>query len=82
MKIMSDEDANKPIQGLIVADANVALQTIARVCSTGAIRDTELATLGNLRANLVSAIKDATGINYDEAVQNAIKSAQEASTEQ
>lgn len=78
MQIFTDEQLNTPVSELAVRDTMVVLQTIARLCTTGAIRDTELETLGQLRNRMTNAIFDATGINYDEAVAKAAVEAQKA----
>lgn len=45
----------------------VLLQVIARAASSGNIRDNEMALVGSTRDALVTALQDATGVNFDQA---------------
>lgn len=47
------------------AVAVVALQCITRLASVGALKDMELAPVGQARDSLVAALQDGTGVNYD-----------------
>lgn len=77
--MLSAEQQTAEVGGLTGADIVIALQIIQRLVSTGNIRDEELATVGTARNNLVAALQNATGVNYDmarAAQQRALQEAQ------
>ncbi len=60
---------------LRVADGLAMLQIIRRLVKSGALEDYELASLALLRTKLLRAIREETGVNYDEAQLQSAKRA-------
>jgi hypothetical protein len=64
------------LKGLRVADGLAMLQIIRRLVKAGAVEDYELASLALVRAKLVKAIHEETGVGYDEVFKQKIKGGQ------
>ena len=62
-----DKD-DAPIE-LTVRDGTIALMLIRRFIKTGLMEDAELMPLAVLRTKLVERLQQATGINYDQNIQ-------------
>ena len=76
---LQQEQLEKELRDLNAADSIVVLQMIERMTQIGgAIRSTELATIGIVRNRFAVALEKATGINYDEVVAAQIAAAQRA----
>ncbi len=78
--MLDEKQQATEVKGLTGADVVICLQVVARLVSSGQIQDVELAPVGTARNNLVKALEDATGINFDQAraaQQRAIREAQQ-----
>ena len=64
--MLTDEQVKVECRDVFAGDVVVMLQVIARLVEKGAIRDTELSTVGDARTNLAGSLERATGINFDE----------------
>ena len=82
--MLNDEQLKTELKGLTAGDAVICLQIIQRLVNlgNGAITDQELAPVGQARNNLVKAMEDATGVNFDVARAAQARAAQEAQRRQ
>jgi len=63
--MFTQEQAQAPVSGLTAQDCAVGLQIIRRLVKSGQLEDVELATVSLFRIKLANAIREATGIDYD-----------------
>lgn len=61
---LDDGEMQKPIEGLLVQDAVVALHMIDRVVQQG-VPGNQIGLIANYRHRFVKAVEAATGRNYD-----------------
>lgn len=64
---MLTEEQQAAAVTLTGAQVVVALQIVNRLISTGGLKDVELSPVGMARDGMVSALQQATGVNFDEA---------------
>ena len=82
--MLNDEQLKVELKGVTAGDAVICLQIIQRLVNlgNGAITDQELAPVGQARNNLVKAMEDATGVNFDVARAAQARAIQEAQRKQ
>ena len=76
--MLNEEQQATEVKGINAADVVVLLQIIQRLVGAGAIQDQELAVVGTARNNLVAALQEATGVNFDMARAAQVRAQQEA----
>ena len=76
--MLDEKQQATEVKGINAADVVVLLQIIQRLVGAGAIQDQELAVVGTARNNLVAALQEATGVNFDMARAAQVRAQQEA----
>ena len=64
--MLTEKQQTKPVKGLTASDCVILLHLIARATNARVIHDSELFAVGKARNNLSKAMKDATGIDFDQ----------------
>jgi hypothetical protein len=71
--MFTKEQSKLALKGIEVQDGLAVLQIIRRLVRSGVMEDVELAPLTILRSRLIKQIQEATGVNYDVAVAQAMQ---------
>lgn len=70
--MFTKEQSKLELKGIEVQDGLAVLQIIRRLVKSGVMEDVELAPITILRSRLIKQIQEATGVNYDVAVAQAL----------